>query len=603
MVRLLNDLEKELSGIKPAWQQDGFKTYSDYQKHYVDFVEDKVKESQTYWRPVRTRWKEADKRLDDDGGTLALGMRGSEAQTDLPMVPQAVEESISVLVETLPRPTASPRQATQDDFVGALNYFMEVELDANDFDLLMARVALDIKRFNLGIVKQTIDRTGRGPFGQPGRIVMTHVDPRNCHFDPHARGFRWGDYRYLVVEQVMDLSDVKLLWDRGNQVKADATYSRDENSPNIDSPRMMETAFSDDIERVGKRERVVVKEMWLKDDRRKFKPELDEEGAERKDMNGDVIGQWEPMYPHGRLIIVAGEIVLADMPNPFRHQQPPYSFFPGRVQGKLLGVGDVHILGRIEDKINRLHKSMYANALVNMNSPWIIDRNAFDSPSKFKNITQQPGLVLPVQPGAKAQRLNPAEIPAFIPPFIDWLKDSFDDVLGIREINRGGLAKGAQLSTEAIGALQGAASSRIRLKSRLIENSLKHMGHLLQWNIREYYPSQMVVEMTDPSSQEPKKLYWNDDEAQPDYAISIEAGSSLPGSKQSMMQLAVTLWREGLIGRRRALGMMDLPGADAISKEREDEIMKIAAVNLQEAMKRGGYDNVARGRKPQQVKV
>lgn len=603
MDELDRDLQKQLDDIQPQWKVDKFDCQDDYEEHYVKLVRSKVRESENWWKSVLERWAQADRRLSESSnGTSG---RGSEATSDLPMVPQAVEESIAVLVETLPHPTASPRQSSQDDFVGALNYFMEVELDANDFDIEIARVALDMKRFNLGVLKQSIDPDKTGPFGQPHAIVLKHVDPRNCYFDPFATGFAWGDYRYLIVKQVLDLSDVKRRWSRGKYVTEEAAVSRPKDDLNDVAPggRAHVSEVMEELEESNGRRRVCVYEMWLKDDRLKFVPDLDETGAVRKDMNGREIGAWEPMFPGGRLIIVAGDVVLADQANPFRHKQPPYTFFPGRIQGKLISAGDVELLGRIEDKINRLHKAMYSNALVNMNSPWIVDRHAFDSPEKFKNITQKQGLVLPITQGARIERLPPAELPQFVFPFLDWLKGTFDDILGIREVQRGQIAQGAQLSAEALGALQGAASARIRLKSRLFENSLKHMGHLLQWNIRQFYPSKMNVQMTDPSTQEPKQLLWDDSLAQPDYAVDIEAGSSLPGSKQTMSQLAITLKREGMIGNRRALNMMELPGADAIAKERMDEIKEIAQTSLEAALKKGGYDTGARGRKPQSVKL
>jgi hypothetical protein len=80
-------------------------------------------------------------------------------------------------------------------------------------------------------------------------------------------------------------------------------------------------------------------------------------------------------------------------------------------------------------------------------------------------------------------------------------------------------------------------------------------------------------------------MEWTEDAAQSDYAVGIQAGSSLPGSKQSMAQLALTLWDHGLLGPKTTLRMMDFPGADSAVAERMQMLQKLAEVNLQAAIK------------------
>ena len=574
--------------IKPAkdpiWKRDGHLTEEAYEEHMVRLVDDLLDESERAWKMTKQRWMHADKRLELDL-IFDILQSSTAIKSDLPLVPQAIEEKIAVQVESLPRPSIVARQETQEQFVGALNQFVGEELDSNDFDILMMKIALDMARFNLGIIKQSVDPYGTGPFGQKGKILLKRVDPRHINPDPLSTTFE--GCRYIIEARPMDLSDIRELFPlRGQEVGSEAAFTLNRRGETRADEIEVSQGSSGSVHTIGERQRALVKEMWIRDDRKEFIPELDEDGNEILDSDGKAVGRVQKIYPHGRLVITANKVLLLDIANPFRHGQFPYTFFPGRVSARLLSYGDVEVLARIEDKINQLHKDMIKNARVNMNSPWIVDSHAFDSPSKMHNITNVPGLVLPVRPGAKVYRLPPAELPQFIFPMLNWLKGIFDDVLGIQSISRGQLEKGAQLSAEAIQSLQGTATSRIRLKSRLLENSLKHLGHLLQWNIRQFYPAGLQTEMADPSNPGKKvALTWSDAAAQSDYAVAVQAGSSLPGSKQSMSAMALALWNAGLLGPRTTLKMMEFPGADAAVEERKQMLEALAAANLKAAVK------------------
>jgi hypothetical protein len=427
----------------------------------------------------------------------------------------------------------------------------------------------------VGFIKQSIDMNQTGPFGQPGRIIFKNVDARHVWPDPYAKSWRWEDMRYLIVAEPMDLSDIRSRYPGpGHLVGPEGDVSTTESSElNYFAP-----VIGDDYV-IGERHRATVIECWLKDDRKIWQPMKDPKtGEEYVDDTGKPLGKWVKKYPRGRLIVVSNGELLVDAQNPFRHSQPPYTAIPSRISRKLFGYGDVELIGLIEDKVNQLHKDALRNLRVNMNVPWVIDHNAFDSPDKFHMLTNDPGMVLPVTPGARVERLVPGDLPGSLFSFVDWLKSQFDDLLGVQPVLRGQLEKGSQLSADAVEKLQVSSTSRVRLKSRLLENALKHLGQLLQWNIRQFYPDSMKVEMIDPRSGDKKEIFWNADAAQADYAVGIEAGSALPGSKTSKQDSARQLYKDGVVDREYAIRMMDLPGADALIErmnKREEFLAKL----------------------------
>lgn len=553
----------------PQYLFEGCADETEYEAKMCRLVDDLLEESKDKWKDLKQRWSRACKRLHM---IEELALKAGVDKTDLPITPQAIEEAIALMLEGLSRPVPAARDAEQDQFVGALSHFFDRELDANNYDSLMGKVIYNQKTMYMGIIK-TLFETGKpGPYTDDGHIVMRSVDPRYFWPDPFAKGIRFTDSRFWIFAEPQDTADVRRRFrGKGHLVNPEGDYTI-RRLTTEEMPEMSGDYF------VGERQRVLVKECWLRDDREVFEPKYDANGKELV-INGTPIGKWKPKYPNGRLLVTANGVLLADMPNPFPHGEPPYTLFPTRIGDEILGWSDVELLGRIEDKINRLHKDMLRNARVNMNAPWVVDRHAFDTPKKFNMLTQDPGLVLPVAPGARIERLPPAELPGFIFPLISWLREIFDDLLGVQAVMRGQLQKGSQLSADAVENLQVTSSSRLRFRARLLENSLKILGNQLQWLIREFYPSGFSVDQTDPRSGEKTKLLWSPD---PDnlrpYEIEISTGSGLPGSKQSGADLYLKLWQLDLVDRGTTLEALRVPGADAIAAKMQKEEERRAAL-------------------------
>lgn len=548
----------------PIWEFEGFDNRIEYEDKFVKLVDSLLTASKRKYEPIKMRWSQNEKRVEMD----ASGSRPSLVsigRSDLPMVPQAVEEAVALAVESLPRAMVAPKQSAQEAFAGALNYFMEEEYQANDFDLVVARACWDSKLYSVGFIKQTVDMDETGPLGQPGRIVFSNVDPRHVWADPFAKSWRWADQRYLIVAEPMDLSEIRARYPGpGLEVEPEANYS-DLMNDQGEFTGFRQGQYVGDDYTIGERHRAMVIECWLKDDRKIWEPKRDPDTDEiLRGPDGAPLGRWVKKYPGGRLIVVANGVLLRDQANPFRHKQPPYTVIQSRISRRLFGYGDVELIGLIEDKINQLHKDAIRNLRVNMNSPWVMDHNAFDNPDKFHMLTNEPGMVLPVTPGARIERLMAGDLPVSLFNFVDWMKGQFDDLLGVQPVLRGQLEKGSQLSADAVEKLQVSSTARVRLKSRLLENALKHAGHLLQWNIRQFYPDSMTVESIDPRSGAKNLIYWNADAAQADYSVNVEAGSALPGSKQSKQEAVRQLFKDGICDREYAIRNMDLQGADAL---------------------------------------
>lgn len=604
----------------PWWQREldeegepKYESQEDYEEANVAKVDAWLIESRRYHRAVKKQWARAVSRFERSLDKLSdmSGASDEPAYSDLPFLYKAILELVAMLFDSLPRPQYLPRQATEDEFVGALNYWGAWELDANDFDITMFDIGLDINLFNLGILKQTVDPEGTGPFDQDGRIVFRKTEPRYFWPDPYAGTLKWGDAKYWIFAEPYDLGDIRKTYPTtGFRVEPESRYSTmrgdkdsGEEGGDDDTGTIMQSPANAIglTGPVGERWRAVVKECWLLDyslefvAEEEFVPTKDADGNPKMDDNGkpvgetkikldekgDVIGYHRRRFPNGRLLVTANKVLLYDEPidKIYRHKQPPYTFFRGRPTKKLLSPGDATFLLIVERKLNEIYGRVMRNAMCNIATPLIVDAGAFDAPKKYRNLTDDPDIVIELRPNARLDHLKAGEIPQFVIPFAAFLKGFFDDLMGINDVQRGQLTEGAQLSSEALGALQDQASSRIRMKSRLIENALKQMGYQLMWNIRATYPSDKVITIMDPSSGEPHEVTWNDDEAQDDYAVVIQAGSSLPGAKMGAYKQALELYREGIADDEFVLDAAQVPGKQRImqrTQEKRDKRLTVA---------------------------
>lgn len=552
----------------PQWKYEGATNEDEYRDQYVRLVKSLLEESKLKWEPIKRGWYEAQKRIElRTATTLPLGKH------KIPFIPQAVEEAVALVVQDVPRPSVSSKQASEKEFASTLNYFMAEECEANNYDLKLAKAFLKAKTCFMGVLKQTWDPDRTGPFNQPGRIVFTSVDTRFVWPDPYAKGHSgWDDYRYLIVNERYDVADVKNRWPHFVNKQGADTSAKDAS--------VVKERVGDDYV-IGQRERVWVMECWLKDERKEFVPMRHPKTHEIVTTGkGTILGKWQKKYPNGRLLIVAGDQLVVDQPNPYRHGHVPYTFIPSRVADEFFSYSDVDALGPIEDQMGRLLSDAFQNLRVNMNTPFVTDNHAFDSPEKFWQIIAEPGKVYPIRPGARFERLQAADLPQSFFMFMQVLRAAFDDLLGVQPVLRGQLEKGAQVAASTVEQLQVSGTARIRLRSMLVENALKEFAYQLHWNIRQFYPSKMEAEQIDPRTQEPVKLYWNADAAQADYAIESGTISGLPGAKEQGKELFIKLFEKGLIPREYAIRQIDLPGGEEAIKEMRERENQLAELGF-----------------------
>lgn len=564
-------LEEELKLLdesQPDWELEGFNSQEEYEAHYVALVDDLQQEAEKANRQISQRRMKVDQIIEQYDLPITRGT----SRTNVNIVQQAMELYAALMCESMPRAKATARNQEANEFAGQLTAAMSQEYDATNFEgAVLPRVAVNAFKFFLGITKTTWDPHEKGEFDNRGRVSIVPIDPRLFHIDPYAKGYRLKQMRYLVVEEPMDLSEIRRRYPHKNV---------EPQGSGISINRRAEDGYIGVGKEytVGQRHRAVLKECWLNSDVMWLQPKRGENGEIRRDSDGNILKEWTKKYPNGRLIITANGVMLVNQPNPFAHGEHPYSVWASRVSGKLVSWGDAEPLITLDQKMNRLLKDAMGNLRICMNTPWLVDRHAFDSKDKFNLLTNDPNMVIPITQGARCERVPVGELPQSWFSFFNILKQLFDDVLGVSGVNRGQLEKGAQLSAQAVSELQSAALARAQLKARLFEDFLKHQGYLLQWVIRQFYDADATISISKPGTDEKQTIGWTPDMSPGQHSIGIDVGSSLPGAKESNANLIMTLWTKGLLPRDWALRLMEAPQAEAVIsdiKKREDELAGI----------------------------
>ena len=229
----------------------------------------------------------------------------------------------------------------------------------------------------------------------------------------------------------------------------------------------------------------------------------------------------------------------------------------------------------------------------------------------YENIVTRPGLVIPAIGGAASVNwLHPPRVPGELFAMNDRDKMDFDTILGNVDVLQGRRPAGVEAAA-AIEALTEAANTRMRLKVRYMEGSLRQLGRLVVSMIQQFYNTQRVIrlagrdaetlldkeldfmDINSPTGMGPEGqlLMRNIIPADSEFDIRIGAGSTLPVSRQSRFQQALQLFQVGAIDQIELLKHSGWPRFEEVIGRMEQE----KQAQMQAAMGAQGQDQVMGG--------
>jgi hypothetical protein len=269
---------------------------------------------------------------------------------------------------------------------------------------------------------------------------------------------------------------------------------------------------------------VLVLEVWCRDYQSK---EMDEHG--------------NPFlkYPNGRVLTLAPErgIVFTDKPNPYIDGNFPFLLLKDYdVPGQFWGEGEVAQLLSPQQYMNELNNAIIDNAKVTANAPWVIDKNSGIGEGK---ITSRAGLIIRKNPGTEVKREQPVNMPNYVATAVDSLKGDMEQVSGIFDSIKGNSETGVY-TAQGILALQEAGQARIRLKVKLLEQTLSNVAKTWVSRIRQFWKEQRFIGVTRFDGSYDVKEFQKE-ALSFDYDVKITAGSTMPVNRGAMLDLMVRL--------------------------------------------------------------
>jgi hypothetical protein len=212
------------------------------------------------------------------------------------------------------------------------------------------------------------------------------------------------------------------------------------------------------------------------------------------------------LYPRGRLIICTPDVILEDLPNPYWHGLfPIVKFTLDPMPWSILGSSLIADLIPLQDSLNNTLQGIENGVKQWLQKAMVADSRAI-SKSLVKSFDSRlPGQKLMINPtlGEGVKLLDGPQLPAFIMEYVQTLVESMDDNSGVK-----GLRELAQLkqmpSSDTIEKFMDAQSPLLRLRARMMEQSLAEMAEMVKSMILQYYDAPRRLQILGPDGITPQ---------------------------------------------------------------------------------------------------
>lgn len=451
---------------------------------------DKTKRWQTYWDAYFGRYFE-NTSLPDYKSNLVSNYIFSIIETIRP-----------IMLDNDPKFQAMPRQPLGIDFTNDVQEALSYEWD---------RESMNVKLFR-DLITTLV--TGTSVYflpwnGQDKNVNAVSVSPYNIYPDPLATSVEdaefiiYASYKNEVVLQRLFPKMRHLL--KGGDINYGELVHDNNKNTRVDN-------------------QILVLEVWTRDYET---VEKDEKGDEKV------------KYPNGRVLTIAPELglVLSDKANPYQDKDFPFILIKDYdVPGEFWGEGEVAQLISPQKYMNELNNAILDNAKTTANMPWIVDKNSGIAQGK---ITSRPGLVIRKNPGTQVDRLQPPSMPNYVVNAVETYKADMEQVSGVFDTLKGNSETGVY-TAQGVLALQEAGQARIRLKVKLLEDSLGKLANMWFSRLKQFWKEDRFIRITSFEGQYDLKKFMTST-LDYDYDIKIMAGSTMPVNRGAMLDLMIRL--------------------------------------------------------------
>jgi hypothetical protein len=454
-----------------------------------------------------------------------------------------VESIIPQLTDNRPQIVTLPTEPGDEEKAEILSKIIEYIWDVRDMDYKLIINERTRIKHGMGIYKV---------FWNPellkglGDIDIINVPLDQFFISPRAKSVQDSDYVIYASQKTTDYIKKRY----GKEVEADKKYE--------------EIAVFDDTDDSPRRDnKVLLIEYWTKE-------------------NGQI-----------RLVTIAGDTLLRDEKEFYKHGRYPFVAIPAfPVEKKFWAMGVLSQIISPQMIVNLLDQQILDNARLGGNGTIL---NGAGSGLNKRNITNMPYKILDVNDPSQVKFESGQPIPSFIPNHLETKKRDAESVSGIHDVTQGKAPSGVTAAS-AILALQESANQRVRLLGRTLEAGLKEIGELIIELVREFYNEERYIRVLgdnyktefikfksdslktsreyDVFNEEKGELEKQVIEIDPDFDVRVEVGSSMQYSKAFLYEQAKELFGMQVIDEQALLETVKFPKAEEVLQRKQEAMMQ-----------------------------
>jgi hypothetical protein len=425
---------------------------------FKDTDEDR-QEMTRYLKRYKGEWWDKSK-LKNTDSTVQANLFFSTVMTIAPLI-----------TDNKPVWAARSRKSYMQNYMDAYSIGLEYLWDKLDLDSKTFRWILDALIMKTGIAKVWFNPDSE--FG--GEIEVDIVDPRNFFCAPGYEDI-W-DSPMCGVRIPKPLSWVYMKYpEKADEVKPE---SGDQAKPE-----------DEDWEKHTKS--VDVYEVWLKSSEIEdyF---INEEGNEVDEGDEGAKKGGRAKYPNGRVVVFTKDVLLDDMPSPYKHGKPCYVALYDYINPhELIGQGEGNQIEELTKSFNRNLQLLDTWTRDYCDPPLLIDTSSGLDPDQVKEEYAKGGAVfayngMSMQGRAPIEKVSSAQANPTVTGFMTGLSKLIEEISGVTDITKGMTTKSQRQSATEISTLVESAYTRTRQRVRNFEWSVKRLLYLTLSNMQQFY--------------------------------------------------------------------------------------------------------------------
>jgi hypothetical protein len=245
------------------------------------------------------------------------------------------------------------------------------------------------------------------------------------------------------------------------------------------------------------------------------------------------------LYPTGRRLVIAGDVVADDGMNPFSHGDWPFIAISAWKDPRFFwGLGDIDLIADLNEYVNRMYSLFLDAALLTSNPIWRIPMGAEISD---EDITNAPGAIMREDPQSLklGKREAGPDMPAYLMQTLNFGIDRIKEISGLSEAATGKMPKG-QVSTEAMAMGQESAGVRFKDAGKDLERAEVRLGQQFKGIMAQFYGSPRLARIKNSAGVDTAITFFGT-QIQTPMTLSVKSGSMLPTSSTTRLQYMLTL--------------------------------------------------------------